>query len=332
MTWSTGFQWEFHPNTLAEAVYQGSAGVGAIGTANINVLPQSIYNSTDTTLLNTVFSATQNYLAFPQFGSITKTGNFAHTTYHALSTRVERRFSNGLSYNFLFTWSKNLTGGAGSGWQYYNWGLTKGPASNDLKYQFVSQATWDLPFGKGRAHFDRGGILNMIFGDWTLTTIQSLRTGQPVTFSMSGSPYRYLPGQSQPNIVGGQAVNVPNYAVGTNLWPQSNQNPFFNINAFSYPSAFTGGNAGVGIGRAGGVWWPQYSITKSWVYKERYKLTVRADTHNLLPKMRAFLSPNSTVNIASPQTFGKFAPATGYSFSNWYTPNPNFQGVLRLEF
>ena len=92
------------------------------------------------------------------------------------------------------------------------------------------------------------------------------------------------------------------------------------------------GNAGVGIGRAGGVWWPQYSITKSWVYKERYKLTVRADAHNLLPKTRAFLSPNTTVNIASPQTFGKFAPATGYSYSNWYTPNPNFQGVLRIEF
>ena len=45
---------------------------------------------------------------------------------------MERRFTNGLSYNFLFTWSKNLTGGAGSGWQYYNWNLTKGPASNDL--------------------------------------------------------------------------------------------------------------------------------------------------------------------------------------------------------
>jgi len=332
MTWSAGFQWEFHPNTLAEAVYQGSAGVGVIGTANINVLPQSIYSSTNTTLLNTVYSATQNYLAYPQFGSITETSNFGHTTYHALSTRVERRFSNGLSYNFLFTWSKNLTGGAGSGWQYYDWALTKGPASNDIKYQFVSQASYDLPLGKGRAHLNRGGIVEMILGDWTVTTIQSLRTGQPVTFSMAGSPYRYLPGETQPSIVAGQAVNVANYAVGPNLWPQSNQNPWFNINAFSYPAAFMGGNAGVGIGRAGGVWWPQYSITKSWAYKERYKITLRADTHNLFPKTRAFLSPNSTVNIVSPQTFGRFAPATGYSFSNWYTPNPNFQGVLRLEF
>ena len=93
---------------------------------------------------------------------------------------------------------------------------------------------------------NRGGILNLILGDWTATTIQTLRTGQPVTFGMAGSPYRYLPGQSQPNIVPGQVVNVPNYAVGPNLWPQSNQNPWFNIGAFSYPGAFTGGNAGRG--------------------------------------------------------------------------------------
>ena len=339
MTWSSGFQWEFRPNHLAEVVYQGSAGVRQVPptAVNMNVLPASIYNSTNTTLLNTVYAATQNYLDYPQFGTINYIGNYGHSTYHALNTRVERRFDNGLSYNFLFTWSKNLSGTAGTGQQWYDWNLTKGPATNDLKYQFVSQATWDLPFGKGRRHPFHNGqgawyIVDLMLGDWTLTTIQSLRTGQPVTFTMAGSPYKYLPGETQPNIVAGQAVNVSNYSVGPNLWPQSNQNPWFNINAFSYPAAYTGGNAGVGIGRAGGVWWPQYSILKTWTYREKYKISLRADAHNLLPKTRAFLSPNTTVNITSPQSFGRFAPVTGYSFSNWYTPNPNFQGILRIEF
>jgi hypothetical protein len=332
MTWSTGFQWEFHPNTLAEAVYQGSAGVGLTGTVNINVLPQSIYNSTNTTLLNSVFAASQNYVPYPQFGSINETGNYGHSTYHALITRVERRFSSGLSYNFLFTWSKNLGGAAGTGWQYYDWALTKGPTTNDVKYMFSSQASWELPVGQGHRFLNRGGALNMVFGGWTALTIQSLRTGLPVTFSMSGSPYKYLSGETQPSIVAGQSISVPNYAVGPNLWPQSSQNPWFNIGAFSYPAAFTGGNAGVGIGRAGGVWWPQYSLTKTWAYKEKYKLTARVDLNNLLPQTRAFLAPNSVVNITSPQTFGRFAPATGTSFSNWYTPNGTIIGVLRIQF
>jgi len=81
-----------------------SAGVAASGSVptvtnavNLNVLPESIYSSTNTSLLNTVYSATQNYLDYPQFGTITYISNYAHSTYHALSTRVEKRFSEGLS-------------------------------------------------------------------------------------------------------------------------------------------------------------------------------------------------------------------------------------------
>jgi hypothetical protein len=147
---------------------------------------------------------------------------------------------------------------------------------------------------------------------------------------MSGSPYKYLPGETQPNIIAGQSIQVPNYSVG-NLWPQSTQNPFYNIKAFAYPSAFAPGNAGVGIGRQGGVWWPQYSLTKTVAVRERFRITVRMDANNLLPETRALTGANSVVNITSPQTFGRFANA-GASFSNWYTPNGNFVGVLRLEF
>src|ERR1035437_5687059 len=336
LTWSTGLQWEFLPNQLAEVVYQGAAGVALYNSVNMNVLPQSIYNSTNTTLLNTVYSATQNYLDYPQFGSITAYGNYGHSTYNGLTTRVERRFNNGLSYNFLFTWSKNLAGAAGTGWEFYDWNLTKGRAPTDIKYVFTAQVTYDLPFGTNPRHLNSnttgGYIADLFLGGWTVTTIQSLRTGLPVTFTMAGSPNKYLPGETQPNIVAGPAINVPNYAVGSNLWPQSNQNPWFNINAFSYPAAFTGGNAGVGVANAGGSCWPQYSIFKSWTYKERYKITLRVDTDDLLPKVRYFGSPNTVVNITSPQTFGKFPPTTGYNFSSYGVGNPYMVGILRVEF
>lgn len=39
-------------------------------------------------------------------------------------------------------------------------------------------------------------------------------------------------------------VNVSNYPIGPNMWPQASRNPFYNINAFAYPAAFTEGNAG----------------------------------------------------------------------------------------
>jgi hypothetical protein len=178
---------------------------------------------------------------------------------------------------------------------------------------------------------NHGGVGNLILGGWTFLTIQSLRTGIPANFLMAGSPYNYLPGQVFPNVVPGQHVRVPNHHVGQ-LFPEQNQNPFFNISAFSYPAAFTNGNAGIGIARYGGVWWPQYSLTKTIAYRERYRITVRMDANNLFPETHAYsTATNNVVNITSPQLFGKVA-SQSYSFSNWYTPNGNLVGVLRIEF
>jgi hypothetical protein len=332
MTWSGGFQWEFTQNYLAEVTYQGSAAVHLTGTANINTLPWSIYSSTDTTLLNAVFANSQSYLPYTQFGTINYTTNPGHSTYHSMINRVQHRFSSGFSANFMFTWSKNLVGGAGSGYTYYDWRLTKALAGSDQKLQFVNQLNYDLPVGRGRRFLSRGGLLNQIVGGWTFLTIQSVRSGLPVSFSSAGSPFKYLPGEGGLNIVPGQAINVPNYSIGPNMWPQSAQNPFYNINAFTYPAQFTQGNAGNGIARTGWVWWPQYSVTKTWAYKEKYKVTVRMDANNLFPEARWLNTANTAVNLTSPQNFGKFPGTTGYSFSNWYGSNGTLQGVLRIAF
>jgi hypothetical protein len=331
MTWSGGFQYEFRPNYLAEVTYQGAAGVHLTGTENINTLPWSIYSFTNTTVLNAAFANSQAYLPYTQFGSISETSNPGHSTYHAMIARMQHRFGSGFSSNFMFTWSKNMSGTAGSGYQYYDWALTKAVAGSDQKLQFVSQLNYDLPFGRGRHFLDHGGVLNYIIGGWTFLTIQSIRSGLPVTFSSSGSPNKYLSGEGGLNIVPGQTINIPNYSIGPNVFPEAAQNPFYNIGAFSYPAAFTEGNAGSGIARTGAVWWPQYSITKTWAF-EKLKLTVRMDASNLLPETRWLDTANSTVNITSPQNFGKFPATTGYSYSNWYGQNGTFQGVLRIAF
>ena len=80
------------------------------------------------------------------------------------------------------------------------------------------------------------------------------------------------------------------------------------------------------------MWWPQYSVTKTWSYKEKYKVTVRMDADNLFPETRWLYTANTAVNLTSPQNFGKFPATTGYSFSNWYGTNGTFQGVLRIAF
>jgi hypothetical protein len=350
MSWSTGFQHQLTSNTIVEAVYQGSWGFNLINPnpVNIDVLPQSIYASTNTTLLNSVYAATQNYLTYPQFGTINEYSSWDTSTYHALSTRVEKRYSSGFLYNFIFTWSKNMLAGPGSqvlggqisgsptytvgtGPEFYDRGLTKGVAPTDARLSFVSSASFDIPVGNGRRWMNHGGVGNLVLGGWTFLTIQSLRTGIPVNFLMAGSPNNYLPGQVFPNVTPGQHIRVLNHTIGQ-PFPEQNQNPFYNINAFSYPAAFTNGNAGIGMARYGGIWWPQYSLTKTVAYKERYRITVRMDANNLFPETHAYgTATNNVVNITSPQLFGRVA-SQSYSFSNWYTPNGTLVGVLRIEF
>lgn len=336
MNWSGGFQWEFRPNYLAELVYVGSTGVALTGTTNINVLPQSIYSSTDTTLLNNVFANTQAYLKYPNFGTINATGNYAHSTYNGLIARLQHRYSNGLSANFIFTYSKNIVGGAPTGsnaWQFNNWNLTKAVAPSDQKFIFTNEVTYELPFGRGRRWVNSNGILDQVIGGWQFLTIQSIRSGLPVGFTLAGSPNRYLPGEgNSPSVVAGVPVNVSNYQIGPNMWPQSAQNSFYNIKAFTNPAPFMPGNAGFGIARTGWMWWPQYSITKTWAYREKYKLQVRMDANNLFPQVRWLHTANSTVNFSSPQLFGTFPAAGGYQFSNFYGENGTLQGSLRLVF
>jgi hypothetical protein len=56
------------------------------------------------------------------------------------------------------------------------------------------------------------------------------------------------------------------------------------------------------------------------------------DVNNLFPQTRWLNTANSTVNLASPQLFGKFPATTGYAFSNFYGQNGTLQGSLRIEF
>jgi hypothetical protein len=332
MNWSGGFQALISPNWLAEILYQGSSGVALPSTVNINVLPQSIYNSNNLTLLNQVFAATQNYLPYPQFGAINETGNFGHVTYHELIGRVQKRLSAGLTYDGNFTWSKNLGGSAGTGWQFYDWRLTKGPTTNDTRYRFISNASYELPVGKGRRFMKVRGWRNQILGGWKLLWLQTWMSGQPVIFTFAGSPSRYLPGPSYPNqILPSNQVKTPNWSIGPNRFAQSAQNPLFNINAFAYPTAYTPGSLGIGTQRAQGLFWPEYSLSKSWFVRERARFTLRLDAHNI-PLVPWFNNPNTVVNLTSPQGFGRFSTnVSGTSSSSIGAPNGSFVVGGRLQ-
>jgi hypothetical protein len=233
--------------------------------------------------------------------------------------------------NAFYSFSKSLTGTAGDGWQYYNWGLTKGPGLADGEHKFVIQGSYDLPIGKGKRFLNSGGWLNRIIGGWNLLVVATPMSGPPVTFTFAGSPYKYLPGgPARPNqIAPNDQVKAANWSMGSRF-PQSAQKAFYNISAFANPAQFTAGTLGVGTQTGRWTVDNQWSISKGWVF-ERYKFHVRLDGNNIPVRFVSNI-PNVIVNLTSPESFGKFPLQTGMNYATMNQANGQLIVSGRFEF
>ena len=96
MNWSAGFQFQIAPTWLVTATYQGTAGVGLVRNWNINQIPLSIALGNDRALQDKVFASQQNYLIYPQFGTVNYLSNFNHNTWHSGNFAIEKRYARGL--------------------------------------------------------------------------------------------------------------------------------------------------------------------------------------------------------------------------------------------
>ena len=334
MNWSGGFQWQFKQTWLMDAQYQGSAGVKLMNAWNINTQPISYFPS-DTATLDKIRTNFQSYKPYPQFGNINLVSNLGHSTYHSATLRFEKRYSGGVNMNSFYTWSKTLDNadddGNGTGISYYSRNLEKGRASYDVHHRWVSNITYELPFGKGRKWMNHGGLMNTVLGGWEIVWIQTFQSGPPMTVTFAGSPYNYLPGVgNRPNqILPDDQVKLEHVDIGPNRFPFSAQNRYLNINGFAYPAPYTIGTLGRNTLEAPGIIWPQSSVQKTWTIRERLRLTLRGDVNNVY-KYHNFNPPNSVYNKTDPSSFGTFSGTRG-SFSDIGTGRWHAILVGRLE-
>ncbi|MDQ2840432.1 MAG: TonB-dependent receptor, partial [Acidobacteriota bacterium] len=97
-------------------------------------------------------------------------------SYEALQTKLQKRFSNGLSMLASYTWSKNLTNAdsqypyqaswsAGNGnfaQNSYNSKAEKALSYLDIPQSFLVSYVYELPVGKGKKFLDKGGLVNAV--------------------------------------------------------------------------------------------------------------------------------------------------------------------------
>ncbi len=277
--WHAGFQYQLTPATVLEVSYAGSHGARLFAFYNGNELEGGLGP-------NRPFPALNNQIA-----SIATFRSDGISNYNSLQTRLERRFANGLQFEFSYTYSHALDDASSANLGSLNNGDFRdethpeweyGNSDFDVRHRFVASYVYELPFGKGK-RFGKGasGFLDQVIGNWQVAGITSYSTGNYATVSDPANPMGVDCGGTvtyncaRPNRVGNP--NGPHCLPGT----------FFNTCAFESnngPNVF--GNAGRNIVRGPGFQEWDISIFKVFPIGEQMRLEFRSEFFN------AFNHPN----------------------------------------
>ena len=317
ISWSMRVQQELTPDTALTVGYVGSHGYHELVGIDANqpfptICPASPCpanypnNPMLGPLANTPVPAGSYYIpagtpkANPALANTWTWFSKGISNYNALQVDLNHRFSQGLSWRGVYTWSKALddgdslnatTAGNAPGLvsNPFNIAADYGLATYDVRHIGVVSAIYELPFGRGRALVNSlEGWRNTLISGWATTSIVTLQSGFPITPQLSYNPSNNGDTRNpvrpfvNPDFHGSAILGKPNQ--------------WFNPAAFLQPPPGSGfyGDLGRGtlIGPGLATW--DFSVLKETSLHERMNLQFRAEIFNLLNRAN-FNTPNLIV-------------------------------------
>jgi hypothetical protein len=224
---------------------------------------------------------------FPNFGRIQLVDNGGNGNYHSLGTKLTKRYSNGMTYLFSYTWSKSIDTATAIRNQggdtlfpqnSYCRNCERARSSHDTRHRFITSALWDMPFGRGRRYNIENRALDLIAGGWQLGTILTLQTGFPITMQ-----------HGTDRSVTGALFDRPN-STGVNAeLPRGEQDPqrFFDTMTFVLPDLGRHGNVGRNTLTGPGIIGWDFSVLKDFSL-----FSIADNPHKLQFRFEAFNFPN----------------------------------------
>jgi Carboxypeptidase regulatory-like domain len=265
----------------------------------------------------------------PGLGGVGEYESAGSSSYHALQTSFQRRYSNGLTVSANYTYSHSIDDattlsyegqeGFGNADPFAIQRFETGNSDLDLRHRFVGTATYELPFGKNFV-----GAKKVALAGWQANTVLIWNSGSPYSITDNFTGF----GNSVFNGIGGGPTRPNQVATATLSNPSVNE--AFNPNAFVIPTLGTIGNTA-----RNSLYGPHFrhfdlSIFKDFTLTERLKLQFRAESFNLTNTPNYFVANNQndapTTNAVQGAGFGKIV-----------TTNPNYtpralQFALKLVF
>jgi hypothetical protein len=243
---------------------------------------------------------------WPRYDLLVWFDSSGNSSYEGLIAKYGHRMAGGLNLRFEYTLAKALT----DAWQSSQTSgnqisdcrrCDKGPATFDVHQRAVASAVWQIPLGRGRRYgANLSPVMHSVAGDWTLTTIVTFATGQPL----------YL---TAPNQVGGFLdTPLPNRVcdgrsdrLSANI--RNNEFLWFNTACFPVPPVGYFGNSGRTVLNAPGLNNWDIGVEKPVrVTRDRISFQLRAEMFNAWNHAQ-FEPPDA--NAGDTETFGRISSA-----------------------
>jgi len=296
MQWSLGIQREILPQTLLDVAYIGTRTIGLVSNININ---QSVPGAGAQNPRRPFFAVNPNIV------NLTYRTNYASAKYHSLQTRLEKRYSKGFTASFAYTYSKymangtNINGGGNGAPQDSRCTACEwGPMPEDRNHIAVVNHNWELPFGKGRAMVT-SGPLSYIIGNWNVTGIWTMSTGEKFTATAA---------TAVSNSAGGGGDRPNRIADGNLPVSERSIDRWFNLTAFSPAAQFQFGNSGRGILVGPGSLNVDFGLQREFPFGEARRVQFRWEMFNAFNRAN-FTVPNAAIGNALAGVISNTAPA-----------------------
>jgi len=228
------------------------------------------------------------------------------SSYHALQTKFDRKFSNGLSTTTAYTFGKGMgfqQGDDGGLTFYINQRRNYARNDFDRTQTFVQSFVYDLPFGNGK-RWASSGPAAAIIGGWRISSFMTIMSGLPLFFTDSGTALK-TPGNTQtPDLVAPVKIL---HGIGQG-------NPWFSTASFAPAAANTFGNVGRNYLSGPNFFNLDAAISKNMRFTERLNMDLRLEGFGVTNTPQFFFASNggSAAGLTrNSSSFGEIRSATG---------------------
>ena len=184
MNYSFSVQQAITPNMAFTVSYVGNVSLHLSLYNNPNTVPGLFRPGTNT----------QPFTPFPDLGGVGQITYAGVSTYNSLQTKVEKRYSHGLSFLATYTWAHALDDASDAGGNFAAIGSRNQAlipfideytnSVYDVRNRFTINGNYEIPVGRGRALLSHSSkAIDEAIGGWSTSLTWAAQTGTPFSIS-----------------------------------------------------------------------------------------------------------------------------------------------------